>query len=63
MSLIKVGDKGKIINNITEHGFDIGEVVTVMHVINHLNIVTLVCKHGNKSYGIRAEEIEIIWEV
>ena len=57
---VKIGDKLKVVANVTKHGFRIGQVVTVVEIAP--TVGSPVCTDGTWNYALHDSEYEPVWE-
>ena len=60
MGLI-IGDKLKVVANVTDHKFKIGQVVTVVEIAP--TVGSPICTDGQVNYALHDSEYEPVWEV
>ncbi|WP_310604820.1 hypothetical protein [Anaerosporobacter sp.] len=58
---IKIGDKLKVVANVTKHGFRVGQIVNVVDIAPTAG--SPVCTDGQTNYVLHDSEYEFIWEV
>lgn len=58
---VKIGDKLKVVANVSSHGFKIGQFVDVVEIAP--TVGSPVCTDGQVNYALHDSEYELVWEV